>query len=69
MKIKAYELRTKKKDELLKQLEELKSEIAQVRRPPTADPLLAGRLPCTPFVCRTLFVALTQRSYSFAWRK
>ena len=28
-KVKAYELRTKKKDELLKQLEELKNELAQ----------------------------------------
>ena len=30
-KVKAYELRTKKKDELLKQLEELKNELAQLR--------------------------------------
>ena len=31
MKVKAYELRTKNKSELLKQLEELKNELAQLR--------------------------------------
>ena len=31
MKVKAYELRTKSKGDLLKQLEELKSELAQLR--------------------------------------
>ena len=29
--VKAYELRTKKKEELLKQLEDLKTELAQLR--------------------------------------
>jgi len=34
MKVKAYELRNKTKQDLLKQLEELKSELAQVRLRP-----------------------------------
>ena len=37
MKVKAYELRTKNKGELLKQLEELKNELAQVSRPLVAE--------------------------------
>lgn len=70
MKIKAYELRSKKKDELLKQLEELKSELAQVRPPPRPETLLA----CRAETKNTCLFADTLRGidselYSFAWRK